>query len=170
MDNSNFISERWMTYEANVQAYRSNFLSSQSILLAVGAIVLGKSLILTIIISAIGIFQMWLIWYGVIAIRTRIVDYYKYSMSLGINKLFDNKGNLVSSNVPCSEYLNENTYATNAGIRDKINEYISKNWERKTKFSNNRTTRVKLDIILPVSITFIWAVFIFYDVLVKILK
>ena len=33
----------WSTYEANLQAYRSNFLSSQSIMLAVGAIIIDKS-------------------------------------------------------------------------------------------------------------------------------
>jgi len=40
---------KWSTYESNVQAYRGLFLSSQSIFLAIGAITLEKSSLLTFI-------------------------------------------------------------------------------------------------------------------------
>ncbi len=36
----------WPIYEANVQSYRSNFISSQSFMLAVAAMVLEKSFVL----------------------------------------------------------------------------------------------------------------------------
>jgi hypothetical protein len=163
MGNSSFISEQWATYESNIQGYRSNFLSSQSILLAVETIISGKNPILTAIIAAIGLFQLWYIWYRIISIRTRIADYFKYSMNLGINKLFDKEGNSLSSNTQYSDCLDENIYATNAKVRRKVNKYISENWGKREKFRNIRTTRLKLDIILPVSITIIWIILVFYD-------
>lgn len=59
----------WSTYEANLQAYRSNFLSSQSIMLAVGAIIIDKSKIATILIAVIAVFQIIYVWLPVIYYR-----------------------------------------------------------------------------------------------------
>ncbi len=50
--------EEWGIYEANVQSYRSNFLSSQSLLLAIGAITLEKNMWLTVIIALIAVIQI----------------------------------------------------------------------------------------------------------------
>jgi hypothetical protein len=162
MDSSSSPSEQWAVYESNVQSYRSNSLSSQSILLAVEAIVSGKNSILTVIIAAIGLFQLWCIWYGIISIRTRIVDYFKYSMKFGINELFDKNGNL-SSPISCPDRLDENTYATNATVRKNIKKYISKKLGERKKFKNLKMTRIKLDIILPISITIIWILLVLHD-------
>ena len=152
--------EKWSTYEANVQAYRSNFLSSQSILLAVGAISLGKIFYLTLMISIIGLFHMWVIWFRVIIIRTRIVDYHKF----GFKKLFDNEGNLSNQNY---NYLQEIIYSNNWKVRFKVNKNYSNIWERKPKkFTNLRTTRIKLDLLIPITLTLIWLMFIFYEVLI----
>jgi len=152
----------WETYDTNVQAYRGNFFSTQSILLAVVAFILEKHNILTIFISIIGLFQMWYIWFRVISTRIRIVDYHKY----GMNKIFDNEGNFSPSNVHSKICLREDVYANEGKIRHKVNKKMSKLWGRKTnhgqklKFRNFRMTRVKLDIIIPISITAIWLFFL----------
>jgi hypothetical protein len=153
--------DKWEIYEANVQAYRGIFFSTQSILLAVVAIVIEKNTILTILISIIGLFQMWYIWFRVIFIRICIVDFHKY----GMNKIFDNEGNYPPLYIPCENYLREDIYAKDRKIRKKVNKVMSKLWERKTvkgkelKFDNLRMTRIKLDILIPASITLIWIFF-----------
>jgi hypothetical protein len=154
--------DEWKTHDSNVQTYRSNFFSTQSILLAVVAIILDKNNILTIIISIISLFQMWYIWFRVISTRIFIVDYYKY----GMNKIFDNNGNYIPLKTKCNDYLHEDIYATDKKIRNKINKNITELWGRKTKFGKNlkfnnfRLTRVKLDILIPISITLIWIFFL----------
>ena len=49
----------WSTYDSIVQDYRANMLASQSLLLAVEAILFERSILLEIIICAIGLFQLW---------------------------------------------------------------------------------------------------------------
>jgi len=157
----------WETYDSNVQAYRGNFFSTQSILLAVVAIILDKNNILTILISIIGLIQLWYIWFRVITTRIRIVDYHKY----GMNKIFNKKGDFSPSKIMSGNYLREDAYANDKTIRQKVNKKMSALWERKNKrgqelkFRNFRMTRVKLDIIIPVSITLIWTFFIVNSVL-----
>lgn len=148
----------WSVYEANVQAYRSNFISSQSFMLAVAAIVLDKSFVLTFIISTLSIIQIWYIWFRIIHIRTIVVDFYKYQMY----KYFDNNGGLKDNNT--INYLCENTYVRNKFIRKKVNENMSKFFNRGEKtFHNFRLTRIKIDIIIPILFTIIWIAFLCYS-------
>ena len=151
--------KEWATYEANVQAYRSNFLSSQSILLAVGAFVIEKSMILTILISAIGLFQMWFIWHRVICNRVLIVDYHKF----GMPDIFDNNGNYCPSGIKNNDYLEEETYVKNKAIRNKINEKLGE--IRRKKFTNTRKSRKKIDWMIPISFTPIWIIYIVYGII-----
>lgn len=80
-------------YESAVQAYRGHFLSSQSFMLAVGAIVLDKSFVLTILVSIIALFQIWGIWFRIMRIKTITVDFYKYKMY----KYFNFKGDILKA-------------------------------------------------------------------------
>ena len=71
---------KWAVYEANVQSYRSNMLSSQSFLLAVGAILFDKPWHLIVCVAIIAFLQIWYIWFRVIYSRLKIVDYYKFDI------------------------------------------------------------------------------------------
>ncbi len=155
--------EAWSVYEANVQAYRSNFLSSQSLLLAAGAIMYDKNVHIFCTIAAVAIFQMWYIWFRVIVSRVFIVDYHKFSLG----KFFDENGNLVEGGTTTLP-LNEKVYASNRAIRKKVNSSISRTGKIKDHahtynghFTNIRLTRLKLDVLLPISLTAIWIVFAF---------
>lgn len=152
------IDENWSIYEGNVQAYRSNFISSQSFMLAVAAMVLDKSFILTFIISAVSIIQIWYIWFRVIHVRTIIVDFYKYQMYVH----FDENGDLKGKNT--INFLCENTYVTNKYIRKKVNQNMTKYFNRGKKvFHNLRLTRIKIDLIIPILFTIIWTAFLIYS-------
>ena len=145
---------QWSTYESNVQAYRSNFLSSQSILLAVGAIVLEqKSFLVFIIVFLLAIVQIWYIWVRAIIVRCCIVDFHKFNMST----LFDKDGNCVSNP---SEPLREKDYATITRTRKKVNDGMTKMMGE--KFVNIRLTRFKFDILIPAMMTIIWCAFALY--------
>jgi hypothetical protein len=154
--------DEWKTHDSNVQAYRSNLFSTQSILLAVVAIMIDKNNILSILISIVGLFQLWYIWFRIISTRIFIVDYHKY----GMNKIFNNKGKLILSDIKCDDYLREDIYATNKKVRHRVNKNITKLWGRKNKYGQNlkfinfRMTRLKLDIIIPISMTLVWIFFL----------
>jgi hypothetical protein len=53
--------ERWNTNESLAASYRTDFLQSQSLLLAVGAIMLSTSYWMTIVIAVIAQIQTWYI-------------------------------------------------------------------------------------------------------------
>ena len=149
--------ERWSTYEANVQSYRSNMIASQSFLLAVGAVLLGKNAFLLGICVAVALFQLWYIWYRVIRTRTIIVDYHKFNLS----NRFSECGNKLESN-DC--YLTEETYLKNTSIRRKVNMQLAED-ENKPKLKHNlRLTRIKIDLILPITFTIIWICLFVVDV------
>lgn len=110
---------KWSTNEALLQSYRSCFLSSQSMLVAVGAIVLDKSMIITIIISIIAILHIVCIWFPMIKHRGMVIDFHKYSMG----ELFDDKGNIIFTSKP-NKYLQESTYTQNRVVRAKVNRLL----------------------------------------------
>lgn len=147
---------KWSTYEANVQSYRSNFLSSQSIMLAVGAITLQESYILTLVIAIIALVQIWYIWFRVIYCRCVIVDYYKFSMY----ENFDESGNIRTKN--SKSHLSEYAYIKKRKIRKKVNYNMKYIYERDKKFKNMRLTRIKINVILPITMTVIWFAFVSY--------
>ncbi len=131
--------QAWGIHEANMQSYRSIMLSSQSLLLAVGAILIEKTSLVLVPIAAIAIFQLWYIWFRVIYSRMKIVDYYKFEMYK--TKKYD-----------------VNQYVCDRNIRSKLNNKYSV----KGTF---RPTRIKLDIILPITINLVWIIIIFYNIL-----
>jgi len=153
-------SEKWATYEANTQSYRSIFHSSQSFLLAVGALLLDKSDTLLFITCTIALFNIWYIWSRVIIIRTRIVDYHKFSLG----DRFDKDGNETNDSIKDNK-LDESVYARDKTIRNKVNEQVSgmgEIWNRKEKFKNMRLSRIKIDILIPATYTLVWLGFILY--------
>ena len=115
--------ERWSINESLLQSYRSLFISSQSFLLAVGAIVAGKSTAVVLAVAVLSLLMIWAIWFPVVRARHRIVDYYKYGTSLPEPKR--------------AELCSEKQYVHNPELRKKANEAfgIETNW---------RSTRVKL--------------------------
>ncbi len=153
--------ENWNTYDASVQSYRMILISSQSILLAVGAIITDQNTVLMAAIAIIALFQIWFIGFRVIRCRTIIVDYHKYKMS----EIFNNNGELLADSP--AEPLAENTYLKIRKVRKDVNKLMSehKSWGRKCKFRNMRLTRIKLDVLLPLSFTFIWIIYILNSII-----
>ena len=146
--------ESWATYEANLQAYRSIFLSSQSIMLAVGAIIIDKSKVAILLIAAIAIFQIFYVWLPVIYYRFLLVDFHKYRLGYR----FDSNGNFVEKE--SEQPLTELIYCKNKKIRQKVNACLSKEISRERPFSNWRETRRKIDIVIPASMISVWCIYI----------
>jgi hypothetical protein len=142
----------WNTNESLLQSYRSIFLSSQSFLLAVGAILIDKeNTTLLYIVGIMALFQIWFIWFRVVYTRLLIVDYYKYGGLLN-NKEIDNLGGN-------REYLQaDDKYVSDLEYRKKVNSIFVNSGSNFT--SNLRTTRIKIDIIIPVIFTLIWIGFL----------
>ena len=134
--------EKWSINETLLQSYRSIFISSQSFLLAVGAIVSGKSQIVFYAIAAISLLMIWAIWFPVVRARHRIVDYYKYGAVLSESKR--------------SELCSEEQYVHDYRLRKKANELlgIRNNW---------RHTRKKLDLLMPALISSVWLVLVIHE-------
>lgn len=144
----------WSTYEANLQAYRSNFLASQSIMLAVGAIIIDKSKIAIILVAIIAVFQILYVWLPVIYYRFLLVDFHKYSLG----ERFDINGEFFESEN--KNPLTELVYCKNKVVRRKVNNYISTEVSRERSFSNWRETRRKIDLIIPISMIVLWVIYI----------
>lgn len=154
-DSIDFHKDSLQIYESALQSYRGHFLSSQSFMLAVGAIVLDKSIILVILVSIIAILQIWGIWFKIMRKKTITVDFYKFKMY----KYFDSKGILKKSN---KKPLTENTYINNKLIRKIVNYQMKDLLNQKKKFRNIRFTRIRIDVIIPCSFSIIWVAFILY--------
>ncbi|MBR3904226.1 MAG: hypothetical protein IKJ51_00750 [Clostridia bacterium] len=138
---------KWSTYEANVQAYRSNMIASQSFLLAVGALLLEKSFVLLSVCVAVAMIQLWYIWFRVIWARTKIVDYYKFDL----RNRYDAQGKPAEN---AEDFLDEDTFIHNAKVRNHVYENLGM-YKKKLK-QKFRTTRFKLDVLIPVSFSVIW--------------
>ncbi len=148
------MSDRWSTYDANVQAYRSNMIASQSFLLAVTTFSMEK-VILGCTCVAIAIFQLWFIWFRVIRARTIISDFHKFNLGTR----FYYCGEKINE-TSCGKPLDEDVYVKNKTIRKKVNAELAKD-NPKLKH-NMRATRVKIDLILPISFTVLWIVILLY--------
>ena len=133
---------RWSINESLLQSYRSIFISSQSFLLAVGAIVSGKNEAVLFVTAAASLVMIWLIWFPVVRARHKIVDYYKYSVTL--------------SEPDRSQLCTEHQYVHNRELRKRANALfqIDTNW---------RPTRVKIDLMIPVAFSLIWIVLVAYE-------
>ncbi len=128
---------KWGVNESLLQSYRSIFISSQTFLIAVGAILLedDKPEWLLQFIAFLGLLIIWGFWFMVVFYRARIVDYYKFQLNNELKSHFEK----------CSE----DDYARNIdGKRKAINKKIGK--------TNLRTTRKKMDYLLPIIFSLIW--------------
>ncbi|MDP1559473.1 MAG: hypothetical protein Q8K59_04955 [Nitrosomonas sp.] len=134
--------EKWSINETLLQSYRSIFISSQSFLLAVGAIVSGKNHIVLYAIAAISLLMIWAIWFPVVRARHRIVDYYKFGARL--------------PEAERTKLCSEKQYVHDHELRKTTNNLfgIETNW---------RPTRKKLDFMMPVLVSSVWAVLIVYE-------
>jgi len=121
--------EKQAINESLLQSYRSIFISSQSIFLALGGLLLNKSNFLTLILALICLLQIWWIWFGVVYSRAKIVDFYKYSIGEKHN-------------------ISEHDYVSITARRRFINRTIG--------IKTFRTTRIKIDIILPILYSVMW--------------
>ena len=135
--------DKWAVNESLLQAYRGTFISSQSFLLAVGAIVSGKSPSLLYFTGAVGLLVIWYIWFPVVRARHRIVDYYKYSAALNATDLL----------TLCSE----DDYVKLSDRRAEANALfkLETNW---------RITRRKMDIGMPVLFSVVWLALVVHEV------
>ncbi len=126
--------EKYQSNEELLQSYRSIFISSESFLLAVGAIFLEKSLLLLIITSTIGLIMIWFLWFPIVRARHLIVDYYKYQAQTTVN-----------DGLICSM----KDYVHNRKLRKETNKTleIPTNW---------RETRKKVDLYIPILFSIVW--------------
>jgi len=133
--------ERWNVNETLLQSYRSIFISSQSFILAVGAIVLDKSTFILFAIAIMSLIMIWVVWFPVVVSRHRIVDFYKYRA-------------IKPGDIPdCSEAQ----YVHDPVKRKRANEGfgITTNW---------RKTRIKLDLVIPIMFTLVWILLLGYAI------
>lgn len=171
--------EKWGTYESNVQMYRSNFISSQSFFLAVGAILLAKgTLLLVIILALIAAVNIWYIWFRIILSRIRIVDFHKFNMGKRFALKVGSSGEkevVMTDDSENTDYLKirEKDYVGNRQIRKGINRLMTEKTEMreqwsassdKGRFKNMRTTRLKIDVFIPISFSLVWLIFIGYSI------
>jgi hypothetical protein len=134
--------DRWAVNESLLQSYRSIFISSQSFLLAIGAILTGKSFFLLLIVAAVGVVVTWTIWFPVVTARHRIVDYYKYLANLDSDTQ--------------TKICPEGDYISDPKLRAEANELLGlqTHW---------RVTRVKIDFGLPTLFTIVWVALLIHD-------
>lgn len=171
--------EKWSTYESNVQMYRSNFISSQSFFLAVGAILLGKGMLwIVLMLALIAAVNIWYIWFRIILSRIRIVDFHKFNMGkrFALKAVRPGENEVVMPDDPESgEYIKirEKDYAANKQIRTQINRLMSEKTELREQwaassdkghFKNMRATRLKIDVFIPISFSLVWLLFIGYSI------
>ena len=139
---------KWAVYEANVQAYRRMSLTTQSILLAVGAIMYDKPPAIIGALSGLALLLTWWIFFRVIYSRTLIVDYFKRQIGLKYGLDSQQRVRKLTGNMAP---ITERQYvAMFSSIRKKVNAYISEHeMEDGHRFTNLRWTRIKMDIIVP---------------------
>jgi hypothetical protein len=127
--------DRWAVNESLLQSYRSIFVSSQSFLLAAGAVLTDKEPWLLYSAAAIALVMIWLVWFPVVRSRLYIVDYHKYLALLPGAQL----------QPPCTEF----EYVHDASKRIQANSSfgLSSNW---------RATRIKMDVVLPIMFSSLW--------------
>ncbi|MBN2351127.1 MAG: hypothetical protein JXD23_01055 [Spirochaetales bacterium] len=134
--------DKWNTNETLLQSYRSIFISFESFLLAVGAIAARKNHFIICTLAIVGIISIWPIWFRVVQIRHRIVDYYKYAAHLPKSKL--------------SKLCTEHEYLSNINQRNFANSILGLK-------SNWRVTRIKMDLVLPLLFTIVWIILVLYQ-------
>ena len=171
MDTPHDEQTQWTTYESNVQNYRGLGMSTQSILLAVGAIILGQHQRFTFAaLAVIAEIVTWFIFFPSIFARTAIVDFHKFEMA----QKFDRFANPKAADGPRPDpgdqnaHLLEKEYAkvslSGVRLRRKVNEELSqrnliKYGPSAERFRTLRMTRRNFDVIVPALFTLVWIVF-----------
>lgn len=144
------IAQKWAVYESNVQQYRVISVTVQSFFLAVGSIWFSqvttpKALLIALFIFGVG--HISYVWMPIVFARIRIVDYYKGQLDLSAEK----REELIN-------YCTEDQFRSNAKMR---NEVVDKYFSAKLQ-TTVRTTRFKLDVIVPCSYAVIWVFMLYY--------
>lgn len=143
----------WSEYDSITQSYRSNMIASQSLLLTVAAIFYDKNSFLVTLVCIIGFIHQWYIWFRVITSRTIISDYHKFNAKFDFSKKINSEGYL---NTGTQSELTEEIYVSNATVRKVANHTLAEITGQKKYRTNWRTTRIKLDLIIPLTFTAIW--------------
>lgn len=134
------MSKEYSANESLLQSYRGIFISSESFLLAVGAIVAGERLWFpSVVLGVIAVGMIWFMWFPVVCARLRIVDFYDFKLE---EFKAEGQDNYESK---------EEAYVKNRKIRAAVNAQASK-----MKRTNWRPTRIKIDFVLPCIFTVIW--------------
>lgn len=166
MDSDHDAQTQWAVYDANVQAYRGLSVTTQSLLLAVGAIVLddGDSLILLGLLFLVAMTVSWYVFFPPIFARTAIVDFHKYRLG----ERFSDKGGPLDSSED-TEPLREKRYAEvslrghqlRRRIYGALTEEIRDAYgPDAAPFRTLRPTRLKFDLVLPLLISLMWIGFL----------
>lgn len=151
--------EQWTLYDSIVQSYRSNFIASQSLMLAVGALFINENILLVLFVAFIAMFQMWYIWFRIIRVRTIIADFHKFNALYDFSNIINAHGALeIETKEPLTEYI----YIKDRKIRKQANKNLSLCVEKPELKHNFRLTRIKLDIILPTTFSLIWIAIVIY--------
>jgi hypothetical protein len=144
---------KWSVNESLLQSYRSIFISSQSFLLAVGAVLVEQYPYLNIVIAGLSLLMIWWIWIPVVKARRRIVDYYKYAL-----KLNDEQSVLFLQRFIEHDYVKDGTQ------RREANQFLQEAIGEKKPITDLRETRKKIDIYLPIGFSIIWLLFIIISI------
>ncbi len=154
---------QWSTYESNVQAYRGLSMSVQSLYLAVGAILLGVGDNLPFFtVFALAMVTTWYVFFPVIYARCAIVDFYKFALE----SRFDANG--AARENAGDTHLSPRAYADvlrGRALRARVASQIEMSTGE--RFRTMRQTRVKLDLVVPSSVTIVWIVFALYMVIAR---
>ena len=148
-------SSQWSVYDSMIQSYRSNSLASQSLMLAVGAVLYNQRFLLLFIAFLVAMFQMWYIWFRVIRVRSIISDFHKYAFKYNFTSFINKKGDLEEKP---ADPITEKIYLKDRKARKKANRNLAEKQNDPRLKYNFRMTRVKLDILLPLSFTFLWII------------
>jgi hypothetical protein len=110
--------------------------------LTAGAVFTGKSATLLFVVALMALAMIWIVWFPVVRARIYIVDYYKYAATLSPEN--------------ASRLCSEHDYVLKANLRANANILfgITSNW---------RTTRIKMDIVLPLLFTALWLVLVVHE-------
>ena len=146
---------QWTLYDSHVQAHRSNLLASQSLLLAVGAFLYEKEFLILVFTFLVAMMQMWYIWVRVIRVRTIISDFHKFNFLYRFSSFVNDRG---EKEINPASPLTEETYTGKKDVRRKANLVLAEETHIPKLKKNYRLTRIKLDIILPISFSVLWLV------------
>ena len=155
------VGSQWAIYESSVQSYRSLSLSSQSLFLAVGSILLSSAMQVPFYaVFLLAMVSTWYIWFPAIFARTAIVDYHKFELAQQFDE--DGRRYTLSLKNPGTEYLREKEYAktTNLALRRRV--YAALTLSDNVPFRTMRLTRMKIDLFLPLFLTAVWVIFAIY--------